>query len=161
MASICNLNRNDTILIDKLIKVMPSIFNKIIKKNKDKGRSKKSLFDCTYEVTMPFEEYFSRIVELSEIESNTLIYAFMLIDEITEKKKIYISNGNLHKLVFTSIYVSMKLLEDEIFNEKHFVITSGIDQDEIALLEREFLEKLDYKLVLPNNSFQTYFDAFK
>ncbi len=156
-----NESRNDTILIERLIKVMPSIFKKIIKKNKDKGKSKPSVFDCTYEVSMSFEDYFIRLVELSEIESNTLIYAFMLIDLITENNKVIISNVNIHKLVFTSIYVSMKLLEDEIYNEKHFAIASGIEPEEIALLEKEFLDKLNYSIIVQRSSFETYFDAFK
>lgn len=156
-----NENRANTILIERLVKVIPSIFKKIIKKNKDKGKSKPSVFDCTYDVSLSFEDYFLRLVELSEIESNTLIYAFVLIDLITENNKVIISNGNIHKLVFISLYISMKLLEDEIFNEKHFSIASGIEPEEIALLEKEFLDKLNYKIVISRSSFETYFDAFK
>ena len=154
-------SRKVIIHIERLLKVMPSIFKKIIMNNMKKCKSKPSVFDCTFEVSMSFEEYFLRLVELSEIESNTLIYAFVLIDLITENNKVIITNTNIHKLVFASIYVSMKLLEDEIYNEKHFAMASGIEPEEIALLEKEFLEKLNYRIIVQRSLFETYFDAFK
>lgn len=147
-------------LFSKLLSHIPSILNKIIKKNKDKGESKSSVFDCTYKISISFDDYFIRLVELCEPESNTIIFSLILIDKICENKKVILSKENIHKVFFTALFIAFKMNEDEIFNEKHFSIASGLSNNEIALLEKEFVEKLDYKLNVSNNKYRIYLNAF-
>lgn len=148
-------------LFNNVLDRMPSIFSNIIKKNSNKNRVKVSLFDTIYELSITFEDYFYRLIERTDAECNTVLYSFALIDELCQGNKVIISNENIHKLFFTSLYISIKLLEDEIFNENHFVEVSGLSNKEIARLEKEFLDILRFNIIIKKEKFDLYVKAFK
>ena len=148
-------------LFNNVLDRMPSIFSSIIKKNSNKNRVKVSLFDKIYELSITFEDYFYRLIERTDAECNTVLYSFALIDELCQGNKVIISNENIHKLFFTSLFISIKLLEDEIFNENHFVEVSGLSKREIARLEKEFLDILGFNIIIKKEKFDLYVKAFK
>ena len=158
MAQIIIIISEETLLY-KILNGIPSIFEKIIKNNKSKGNSKPSVFDSRHEISLSFEEYFIRLIELCESECNTIIYAFILIDKICENKKVILSLKNVHKVFFTALFIALKMNEDVIYNEKHFSIASGMSHNEIAILEKEFADKLDYKLNVSNDKLEIYLNA--
>ena len=93
-------------------------------------------------------------------ECNTLIYSLILIDTICNEDKIVLSVKNIHKVFFISLFISLKVLEDEIYNENHYSISAGISQKEIAILEIEFLNKICYDVLVTADKFNLYYMSF-
>ena len=149
-----------TKVFQKVTRLLPNLFKKIIEKNKISSKRKSSLFDCTYQISIGFEEYFTRLVDLMDPECNTLIYSLILIDSLCDKDKIILSSKNIHKVFFMSLLISIKLLEDEIYNENHYSVSAGISQKEIASLENEFLNQISYSILIPTSKFDLYLKSF-
>jgi hypothetical protein len=153
-------NTSEKVVYDRVIKLLPNIFKKIINKNQNKNKRKSSKFDCTYQISICFDDYFLRLIKLMDPECNTLIYSLILIDTICNEDKIVLSVKNIHKVFFISLFISLKVLEDEIYNENHYSISAGISQKEIAILEIEFLNKICYDVLVTADKFNLYYMSF-
>ena len=88
----------------------------------------------------------------------TIIYSFCLIDKLT--REIPLTETNIHKVFFISLYLSAKLNEDIIFNENDFCEISGIKNKELAVLEKTFLETVNYRIFISRKDFNSYYKAF-
>jgi len=149
-------NRN---LNNLIIATLPNIINYISHSNSLNKLITNSSFDSIAYKIISFEDYLQRLIKLFDVESNTVIYSFVLIDFISQRG-LFISMKNIHKLFMISLYVSAKIMEDIIFSEKVLSEICGLPQEEIALLESEFLRMLNYDLIIPINIFNTYMKIF-
>lgn len=142
-----------------IIATLPSVINYITHSNMLNNLYSKSLFDSSAHLVISFEKYLDRLIKLFEVEPNTVIYSFILLDRIT-RKGIYLSLENIHKLFLISLYVGAKLVEDIIFTEKDYSDISGIPQGELAILEKEFIKMLNYDLFVTEEIFLIYTKIF-
>ncbi len=142
-----------------IIFTFPKLITHISNSNSINKLISKSMFDSTAYSIISFEDYLARLIKLFDVESNTIIYSFALIDLICQKG-LFISKKNIHKLFMTSLYVSAKINEDVIFTEKDYSNICGLPQVEIASLEAEFIRMLNYDLIIPVNIFNTYMKIF-
>jgi hypothetical protein len=98
--------------------------------------------------------YLLRIIEYSNIEENTLITSLIYIYKIS--KKIKITYFNIHKILFTSILISLKLNEDEIYPFYYYSQIAGINQEELMQLELNFYSLIDFNLFVNEETFNYY-----
>ena len=98
--------------------------------------------------------YLLRIIEYSNVEENTLITSLIYIYKIS--KKIKIIYFNLHKILFTSILISLKLNEDEIYPFYYYSQIAGINQEELMQLELNFYSLIDFNLFVNEETFNYY-----
>ena len=98
--------------------------------------------------------YLLRIIEYSNVEENTLITSLIYIYKIS--KKIKITYFNIHKILFTSILISLKLNEDEIYPFYYYSQIAGINQEELMQLELNFYSLIDFNLFVNEETFNYY-----
>ena len=120
-----------------------------------------SIFDLNEELSISIENYIIRLVDTTEAELNTIIYSLTLIDKLCNDNKIIITNKNMHQLVFISLLISLKLLEDKILKMNYYSCFSGISLYKIAVLESAFLELIDYNIIVEPAFFENYRLIFK
>ena len=97
------------------------------------------------------------VIEVFDIELNTLIYAFILLSKLSQnKREILISQSNIYLITYISIIVSTKMLQDESFIEEELGNFIGITSKELSLLEAQFLEALKYDVFVNEDLFKMY-----
>ena len=63
---------------------------------------------------------------------------------------------NIHKILFTSILISLKLNEDEIYPFYYYSQIAGINQEELMQLELNFYSLIDFNLFVNEETFNYY-----
>ena len=146
-------------LRSRLESIMPEIFNKIILRNQEQGKSCRTRFDCSSKITISIQNYIARLAKYTDAEESTLIHTLALIDRIC-LKQVYLSERNIHKLFLAALIISLKLLEDEVYTDKHYANAGGITTVELSEIEADFLALLDYKVSIDVKTFKVYYNSF-
>ena len=81
-------------------------------KNNEINNSESDIFTIKSLPKLSISDYLNRIILYSNIEENTLISALIYIHIISKIKPI--TKYNIHKILFTSILISLKFNEDGI-----------------------------------------------
>ena len=89
------------------------------------------------------------------MELSTLIISMIYIDRIC-KEKIFLNEYNIHRVMLIAIYIAYKYNEDCIYDNKYLALVSGISNAEMILLEQDFLELIDFKLYVNEETFKQY-----
>ena len=101
-------------------------------------------------------DYLLRIQTYSFIEKSTLILSLILIDHICKKTELVLTYYNIHRLVFTSILISIKFNEDTYYDNKFYSEIAGVKLKELKLLEYTFLALNDFNIFVNSNEFEKY-----
>lgn len=123
---------------------------------KIKHRQKKNLFNSFEIPEISFEDYLKRVVNYSQIQKATLIISLIYIDRFCSLGKIFLTRNNIHKIFFICAYLSIKFNEDVHFRIKYFSDISGMEIEEILMLEYEFLRLIQYNLFVDEATFHSY-----
>ncbi len=100
-------------------------------------------------------DYLRRIIKYLRMELSTLIISMIYIDRIC-KEKIFLNEYNIHRVMLIAIYIAYKYNEDCIYDNKYLALVSGISNAEMILLEQDFLELIDFKLYVNEETFKQY-----
>ena len=138
---------------NKIINIYSYILNKCIEIT-PLNYNDDSIFHNSKIPKIIITEYLNRIIEYSNVEENTLICSLIYIEEI--RKKIKLTNFNIHKILFTAIITAIKFNEDKIFNNNFYSLIGGISKEKLLELEYHFLILMDFKLYINENIFKTY-----
>jgi len=117
----------------------------------------RSAFDLPNYESIDFSIYVKRVLKYTEAEATTVLCSLILLDYLIGKKKIYLSRSNLYKFFFISLLISIKYQEDTLFSEKVYSKISGINSMELSILERDFLEMIDYSFPVSFNKVYEYY----
>ena len=63
-------------------------------------------------------------------------------------EKILITNNNIHLMFFTCFYISVRMLDDEVFSIDYYSKIGGISTKRLNEMENAVLETLDYKIFI-------------
>lgn len=143
----------------KLITTIPFILEQTIRTHSSQNISFRSPFDSTC-IKINFNNYLERLITCTEAESSTILCSLILLDFLITKQKIVLTFKNIHKLFFISLYSSLKHQEDLLFSESTYSTISGISNTELAILELNFLELLDYKFPVTEEVYKLYYQNF-
>ncbi|KAG8710163.1 hypothetical protein FRC09_000273 [Ceratobasidium sp. 395] len=104
------------------------------------------------------QEYLKRIVRYTNVEKSCLLITLHYIDQICARLPHFtISSLTVHRFVISSIAVSSKALCDAFCTNSHYARVGGIKLIELNVLEREFLEKMDWRLTCTREMLQEYY----
>ena len=123
-------------------------------KNNEINNSESDIFTIKSLPKLSISDYLNRIILYSNIEENTLISALIYIHIISKIKPI--TKYNIHKILFTSILISLKFNEDGIYKNNYYSEIAGVSTEELLILENEFLKLIKYKLFISEKTFDTY-----
>tara|TARA_B110000263_G_scaffold246551_1_gene257761 strand:+ start:4423 stop:4998 length:576 start_codon:yes stop_codon:yes gene_type:complete len=93
------------------------------------------------------KHYLIKLYIYLNTNGDTFIYAlYLLIFYINKNNISTINTNNINKLIFISLIISIKFLDDISFNNKTFSMIGGFKLKNLNKLEILFLKKIDYKL---------------
>ena len=136
---------NDLLLNNKSLRIYSQ-------KNKEQS---KMVFSCKKKPKIKIKDYLKRIIQYTGIESSSLIIALIYLDRIC-LNDILITEYNIHRLVLTSLIISIKYNEDLIFENKYYSEVAGVSIKEFNSLEREFLTIINFNLYISDEEFLKY-----
>jgi hypothetical protein len=148
---------------EKLLKSISSIFESLINKNKKIKnykkiiKSQKNSFFSHEKPEISIFDYLNRINKYCIPEESTLIISLILIDKFCLESKIILNEFNIHRILFSSFLISMKINEDKIFTHKYFSSVAGIDIEELKILEFDFLKIVNYNVFVSKNIYEKYY----
>lgn len=152
-------NEEETEIPKHMMKISYSIseiLNELIKNNslKKDNKQKEDIFNTIQIPNIELFDYIIRIISYSNCEENTLISALIYIDRIAKIKKI--SFYNVYKLIFTSILMSLKYNEDEIYKNDYYSQIAGVSIYELKKMEYEFYILVNFNLYINESNFMKY-----
>ena len=104
------------IIIGTITKILTEIIeeNKINKYSHEiLEKQKKLKFYCKSPASVNIDTYIERILKYSHIEESTLILSLIFIDRVCDYNNILLNDCNIHRIIFTSIILAIKVNEDD------------------------------------------------
>jgi hypothetical protein len=157
------INSNEKIL-NSIIKIL----NQLLEENKKLPNYKnilkhqsKSSFSLKKIPKIDIESFLKRINKYCEPERSTLILSLIYIDKLCINGDIVISEYNIHRILLTSIFISLKYNEDILFSTKYYSKIFGINIKELTLLETTFLEAINFNAFVSNDVYEQYSNYLK
>ena len=102
------------------------------------------------------KDYLIRIQNYSGIEKSTLILSMILIDHMCKKSNIVLTIYNIHRILFSSVLISIKYNEDSYYDNTFYAQIAGIKPNELKLLEYKFLELNDFNVYVKDTEYEQY-----
>lgn len=116
----------------------------------------KSIFD-RFEGGISIFGFMCELIESFDLDVNILIYSLILVKKLYVQSKLNITIKNIFIILYTSVFISAKMLLDVRQNEEEFGVFIGISPKDLGLLEAHFLMRLNYKVFID----ETLFHQFK
>lgn len=114
-----------------------------------------SNFTAPYLPEISIEDYLLRFIEYTRIEESTLISSIIYIQRLILKTNFTITNLNIHRLILTSMLLSIKYNEDNTYPQHYYAQIGGVDLEELNVLESEFLIRIEFELFVSENEFNS------
>ena len=155
-----NLNKlSDNPEIQKALITMADLLTDICEESsKDKDTNNKLIkpFISKKIPSISIEKYLGRLISHTKMEISTLILILIYIDKICKNNKFRLNYFNIHKLIVTSMLVSIKYNEDDYFSNSFYAKVGGVSITELNHLEYEFLSLIDFELYVDEDLFSKY-----
>ena len=86
-------------------------------------KQKNNVFNSLKVPKLSLGDFMYRITYYSKVNDEIFISSLILIDRYCKKNKIILTVYNIHYLLFISILVTIKFMEDKFFSNKYYIIT--------------------------------------
>ncbi len=150
---------NNEMLVISISLILENIIqqNKKMKNYKKIIKSQKqfSFFDDE-KPDISIKEYLNRINRYCNPEESTFIISLILIDRFCCDSKIILNDFNIHRILFSSILISIKFNEDKFFEHKYYSSVAGVSMKELKELEMDFLKLINYNVFVSKKIFEKY-----
>ena len=146
-------------LINSIAKTLSTILeqNKKLKNYKDILKKQISMYFSANTIpNISIKDYLIRIQNYSEMEKSTLILSLILIDKMCKKSGIVLTHYNIHRILFSSVLISIKYNEDSYFDNNFYSQIAGVKPNELKLLEYTFLEYNDFSIYVNDIEYEQY-----
>jgi len=147
----------------KIIKTISNIISEIVEENKSLDFSQETLefqkklsFFSKIPASVTIFKYIERIIKYTHIEESTFILALIYIDKICEYNDIVLTDGNIHRILFTSIIMAIKINEDDYYSNNYYSKVGGISVKELNILEYDFVRFIRYNLFVNLDVYEKY-----
>ena len=155
-----NLNKlSDNPEIQKALITMADLLTDICEESsKDKDTNNKLIkpFISKKIPSISIEKYLERLISHTKMEISTLILILIYIDKICKNNKFRLNYFNIHKLIVTSMLISIKYNEDDFFSNSFYAKVGGVSITELNHLEYEFLSLIDFDLYVDDDLYSKY-----
>ena len=146
-----------------LIKAISHMLESIIEDSKNVPNYKsiiksqsKDVFSANIVPVISIQDYLIRIQTYSNPEKSTLIISLILIDRLCHRNGITLTFYNIHRILFSSILISIKYNEDIFYNNKYYSQIAGVKPKELKLLEYTFVKMVNFRLFINSDVYQKY-----
>ena len=145
--------------LTELLEEISHTLTAIINKNKNNREYDNKFGEAFFVKTAPpitIYDYLNRIQRYLNIEASTFILSLIYIDRICKEKGIILHKKNIHKILFSSIFISIKYNEDKFYENSFYAKIAGISVKELIKLENVFLKLIDFNLFVSDDIYQKY-----
>jgi len=103
-------------------------------------------------------DYLKRIVRFTNVEKSCLLLILHYIDQICTRMPLFtLSSLTSHRFIIAAITVASKGLCDTFCTNNLYAKVGGISVTELNMLEREFLQAIDWRLTCTREVLQEYY----
>ena len=95
-------------------------------------------------------------MKYTKIEETTLTLALIYIDRLCRKKKILLTEYNVHRILFVSVLAALKYNEDKFYSNVYYAKIGGLEIKQLNTLEIEFVIGINFDLFVDNKIFEKY-----
>ena len=114
------------------------------------------VFSANLIPNISIEEYLIRIQTYANIETSTLILSLILIDRLCQISNLTLTYHNIHRIIFSSIIISIKYNEDNYYDNQYYAEIAGVKIKELKLLEYNFISLLHFNLFIKDEIYEKY-----
>ena len=146
-----------------LIKAIAQTLTTILENNKKMSNYKemvkkqnKQVFSANLVPNISIEDYLLRIQTYANMEKSTLIISLIFIDRLCHTADVTLTYYNIHRILFTSVLISIKYNEDSFYDNKYYSEIAGVKLKELKLLEYSFISMIDFKLYVSDEIYEKY-----
>ena len=146
-------------LINAISKTLTTILenNKKLKNFRDILKKQSLMYFSANSIpNITIKDYLMRIQNYSELEKSTLILSMILIDHMCKKSNIVLTIYNIHRILFSSVLISIKYNEDSYYDNTFYSQIAGVKPNELQLLEYTFLEYHDFNVFVKDYEYEQY-----
>tara|TARA_R110002050_G_scaffold296807_1_gene457206 strand:- start:1520 stop:2119 length:600 start_codon:yes stop_codon:yes gene_type:complete len=140
---------------ESCIQLVSTILTRMAEAN-DHCPGETSRFHSVYKPDLSIDVYIDRIVRYTSISVEVFACAFLYILRFSQRTGMIISSLNLHRLIITSVTISMKYHEDRVYSNQYMAKVGGVSLAELNNLEAAFLERMDYSLGVSSKIFEAF-----
>ncbi|EAS03399.2 amine-terminal domain cyclin (macronuclear) [Tetrahymena thermophila SB210] len=143
------LNGTRVVSTEDIIEIIANVLTEIIEQTDKQTIQYVTNFHGKNVPSISIKEYLARIARCSHCSQECFIFALIYVDRITERHQNFIINSyNIHRLLITSIMLATKFFDDRYYNNEYYAKVGGIGNQEINLLERDFLQLINFRLYI-------------
>ena len=107
-------------------------------------------------------EFCANIMILTKMEKEVIIISLIYIERLIFNTGIIINSRNWRKIIFISLIIASKIWDDDSLENIHYSqVFTHLKVGEINLLERTFLELINYKIFVKFSEYMKYYFAIK
>eukprot|EP00008_Paramoeba_atlantica_P000043 CAMPEP_0201501350 /NCGR_PEP_ID=MMETSP0151_2-20130828/83544_1 /ASSEMBLY_ACC=CAM_ASM_000257 /TAXON_ID=200890 /ORGANISM="Paramoeba atlantica, Strain 621/1 / CCAP 1560/9" /LENGTH=282 /DNA_ID=CAMNT_0047894853 /DNA_START=50 /DNA_END=898 /DNA_ORIENTATION=- len=136
--------------LNNYIEILSSILRRIVKYNDASPGCDKVVtqFHSETAPSVAIRDYMERILKLTKCEPGSIVLAVAYMLRICRDHNIPLTSLCFHRLFITSVCVSMKYFEDDVYSNKYMAKVGGISTRELSVLERLHLVMLKFSLMI-------------
>lgn len=144
-----------------LVKVISCVLEQLVARN-DKlpfNPVNATIFHATRPPTVSIKSYLERVLKYTNVSSGCLIASLIFIDRFVQQQPSFVINSlNIHRLLITSVMISMKFLDDLYYNNSYYAKVGGVPCAEMNSLELQFLFRLNFHLHVRQEEYERYYN---
>lgn len=107
-------------------------------------------------------EFAANVMILTKMEKEVIIISLIYMERFIFNTGVLINSRNWKRILFTALIVASKIWDDDSFENNHFAqVFTHLKIGEINLLERTFLELINYKVFVKCSEYFKYFFIIK
>ena len=120
------------------------------------NKQKKQIFTSKIIPKISVSDYLLRITKYANVSDEILIIALIYLDKLCKKNKLMLNSYNVHRLLFISILISIKMNSDKIYKNNYYSKISGINPKDLCLMEYEFIYLSGFMLNIKKEIYEKY-----
>ena len=155
--------RSEKNMTQNFLQGMSKILESLISENKKSEEyermvksQKNQIFSSKHIPKVDLLYYLNRIYNYSNVEKSTLIISLMFIDKICDNSGVYLTEYNIHRLLFAAILIAIKYNEDSFYDNKYYSKIAGVQNSELNEMEYTFLEMSKCSLFVELDKYDSY-----
>ena len=107
-------------------------------------------------------EFCANIMCLTKMEKEVIIITLIYLERFMFNTGLLLTSRNWRRITFTAMIIASKIWDDDSFENNHFAqVFTHLKIGEINLLERTYLELINYKVYVKCSEYFKYFFIIK
>ena len=158
--SIINKDKQVSLVINSISSTLEKLINNEKQKKDTDLKELIKPFNSKTISEISINDYLKRIIKYTNCEINSLIYSIILLDRIC-LKNINLSSYNIHKFLFATILLAIKINEDNIYSNTYYSQIAGVSLKELKLMEYNLSIIFNFNFFVNERIFNLYKEAIK